>query len=131
MSTFRKGDVVSITGTIDSEWMHDGQIKVRVEPYHDIFVPVADLKMVKPVINVGDHVAYPGYRDGEVLAIVDGWCWVSVSLGGGLGSERASWPLSCISRVDPEPAPADAERIDAPPPFEATIGLDTAEAEPF
>lgn len=113
MSKFRKGDVVTIEGTIDSGFEHEGKIKIRVEPYSDVYANVADIKMVRPVINVGDSVTYPadGYKAGTVLAIIDGWCWAMLSTG--YGSERVSWPISCINRVDPEPEP-----VEAPPRIE-------------
>ncbi|ESZ60686.1 hypothetical protein NL532_24305 [Mesorhizobium sp. C120A] len=104
MTTFRKGDVVTIVGTIDSGYQTDGKIKVRIEPYSDVYANVADLKMVRPIIEVGDMVTYPaeGYRAGKILAILNGWCWVNVENGLG-GSELFSWPLSCLNRADPEP----------------------------
>ncbi|TIV83838.1 MAG: hypothetical protein E5V64_06645 [Mesorhizobium sp.] len=110
-TAFRKGDTVTIQGVIDSDWIHDGQIKVRVEPYHDFFAKITDLRMVLPVIDVGDTVQYPseGYKAGTVLAVIDGYCWVKTYEG------RASWPVSAVNRVDPS-AIISAEVQPTPPP---------------
>ncbi|TIN80738.1 hypothetical protein [Mesorhizobium sp.] len=124
MPKFRKGDAVSVEGKVDSDYVHDGKIKIRVEPYHDFFVNVADLKMVRPVIEVGDSVTYPseGYKVGEVLAIIDGYCWVKLAAtanpfappeAGTSDGLRVSWPIACINRVDPGPEPETTEEEDA------------------
>jgi|SRR6185369_13872461 len=112
MTAFRKGDVVTIQGTIDSGFVHEGKIKVRIEPYSDVYANVADIKMVRPVIEVGDSVTYPadGYKSGEVLAIIDGWCWVMLSTG--YGSERVSWPMSCVNRAEQQPEATEAASTD-------------------
>jgi hypothetical protein len=121
MNQFRKGDVVSVQGTIDSGFVHEGRIKIRVGPYGDVFADLADIKMVQPVVEVGDSVTYPqeGYKAGEVLAILDGYCWVKLAatphpnapLGESIDNGmRVSWPLASLNRVDPEPPQADAEK---------------------
>ncbi|WP_292615475.1 hypothetical protein [Mesorhizobium sp.] len=120
MTKFRKGDAVSVEGKIDSDYVLEGRIKVRVEPYHDFYANVADFKMVRPVIEVGDSVTYPadGYKVGEVLAIIDGYCWVKLAAtantfappeAGISDGLRVSWPIASINRVDPEPEPEIVE----------------------
>ncbi len=118
MNTFRKGDVVTVQGTIDSGFIHEGKIKVRVEPYSDVYADVADIKMVTPVIVVGDEVTCPseGYKSGKVLAIIDDYCWVKLDAPpsfsppgeGFINGIRVSWPIACVNRVDPPAEPADA-----------------------
>ena len=41
MTAFRKGDVVTIQSTIDSGFVHEGKVKVRIEPYSDVYANVA------------------------------------------------------------------------------------------
>ncbi|TIL34264.1 hypothetical protein [Mesorhizobium sp.] len=135
MERFRKGDVVTIEGVIDSDYVHDGKIKIRVEPYHDFYGNVSGLKMVRPVIDVGDNVTYPaeGYKTGKVLAIIDGYCWVKLE--NGYGGGHVSWPISSINRVDPEPAVAIpalpvSDEFDRPPTGAAPDLADAAHADP-
>lgn len=100
MTKFRNGDRVSIEAVISSGYTHEGKIKVRVEPYHDIFVMLSDLKMVQPVFAIGDLVRCPekGTATAEVLAISGDHLWVSFGDG-----NYATWWVSLVERVDPEP----------------------------
>ena len=61
MATFRNGDRVTVKAEVISDpYDFDGtqKVKLRVEPYHDIFVPVSDLTMDRPDIRVGDAVEW-------------------------------------------------------------------------
>ncbi|PWJ93589.1 hypothetical protein C8D77_101268 [Mesorhizobium loti] len=140
MGKFRKGDVVTIEGTIDSGFEHEGKIKVRIGSFSDAFASVSDIKMVRPIIEVGDRVAYPadGYNAGEVgevLAIIDGYCWVKLATE--YGSGRVSWPVACVNRVDPPdpasvepPAPAVADEMEIPAAPEP-VTVDDTDPLPF
>lgn len=104
MTKFRNGDRVSIEAVVSSDYTHEGKIKVRVEPYHDIFVAMADLKMVQPVFAVGDMVqSNKSPPAAEILAISGEHLWVSFADG-----NYATWWASLVERVDQEPV-ADAE----------------------
>ncbi|RUV65191.1 MAG: hypothetical protein E5X35_11680 [Mesorhizobium sp.] len=110
MAKFRKGDRVSIQGVIAGDYVHEGKIKVQVEPYHDIFVEMSDVTMVRPNILVGDTVWCPekGHAHATVLAIGEEHLWVSFGDG-----NYATWWAPQVQRIDPEAVPAEPE----PPPI--------------
>ncbi|MER8602837.1 hypothetical protein NKH48_03445 [Mesorhizobium sp. M1233] len=111
MAKFRKGDRVSIQGVISADYVHEGKIKVQVEPYHDIFVPQADIAMVRPDIIVGDTVWCPGRgtKHATVLATIEDHVWVSYGDG-----NYATWHAPQVQRIDLDAAPAEEPAI-APP----------------
>ena len=104
MHKFREGDRVSIEAVIASDFVHDGKTKVRIEPYHEIYVKVADLTMVKPTFAVGDRVTWSTHCGadsavGDVLSIAQDHLWVDL----GAGNYATVWTGKAM-RVDPEPA---------------------------
>ncbi len=107
MAKFRKGDVVTVQATIDSDYVLDGgKIKVRIEPYHDIFVLLTDMSMVQPMFEVGDVVAWETHDGadswtGRILSISGEHLWCLLDD----GSFATVW-ASKAQRVEPE-APAD------------------------
>lgn len=107
---FRKGDVVMIEATIASAPfnMDNGDAKVKIEfpPFHDAFVDPADLTMKRPNIAVGDRVrCFELAPDpATVLAVTDDFAWVEIG-----PDHYSTWRISRLERVDPEPAPAEAE----------------------
>lgn len=100
MNKFRNGDRVSIEAVVSSDYTHEGKIKIRVEPYYDIFVATINLKMVQPVFAVGDMVQCPekGTDAAEILAVSGDHLWVSFGNG-----NYATWWASLVERVEPEP----------------------------
>ena len=113
MTKFRKGDVVTIEATIASTPfnMDDGKAKVKIEfpPFHDAYVDPADLTMVRPSFDIGDKVTWSGIDgadsfSGHVLSIAQDHLWVDL----GDGVYSTVWSGKAM-RVDPEPAPAEAE----------------------
>ncbi|UVC14746.1 hypothetical protein [Mesorhizobium onobrychidis] len=106
MAKFRKLDRVSIQGVINGNYIHEGKIKVRIEPYSDIFVEISDLTMVRPDIVVGDTVWRPdkSTTHATVLATIDDHLWVSFGDG-----NYATWYAPQVQRLDLDAAPAEME----------------------
>lgn len=105
----REGDVVSVSGVVlSSPFDFDGtsKVKIRVEPYHDIFVLASDVSVVRHEFRVGDKVQWTASSEGmgsaytgHVLSIANDHLWVQLDD----GSFSTVW-ASKASRVDPEPA---------------------------
>ncbi|MER9937458.1 hypothetical protein [Mesorhizobium sp. M0088] len=115
MTKFRKGDIVAVKGVVAGDHVFDGKIKVQIEPYHDIYVPIANLTMDRAAFEVGDIVILPteSSRHAEVLAVNGDCLWVSFS-----ETEYATWTARFVQRVAPiiEPEP---ETIEAAPVSDA------------
>lgn len=83
-AALRKGDVVSVNGVVLSDpndFNGTMKVRVKVEPYHDIYVLAAHVNMVRPEFQEGDKVQW-GENDleepfsGQVLAIANDHLWV-------------------------------------------------------
>lgn len=108
MGKFRKGDAVSIEGVIDSNHVLDGSgggtIKVRIAPYHDVFVSMDAITMRRATIEVGDKVMRKDEGPGRVLAIAGENLWVEFN--GGLDGYD-TWDALEVTRVDETEPVAD------------------------
>lgn len=124
----REGDVVSVNGVVlSSPFDFDGtsKVKIRVEPYHDIFVLASDVSVVRPQFRVGDTVElvvagrFGAPVLGEVKAIDGDSLWVR-RLTGGLDT----WEMNRVRRADPdEPQAADPDPVEPPPaPLDGKVG---------
>ena len=124
----REGDVVSVSGVVlSSPFDFDGtsKVKIRVEPYHDIFVLASDVSVVRPQFRVGDTVElvvagrFGAPVLGEVKAIDGESLWVR-RLTGGLDT----WEMNRVRRADPdEPQGADPDPVEPPPaPLDGKVG---------
>lgn len=131
----REGDVVSVSGVVlSSPFDFDGtsKVKIRVEPYHDIFVLASDVSVVRPEFRVGDTVElvvagrFGAPVLGEVKAIDGDSLWVR-RLTGGLDT----WEMNRVRRADPdEPQAADPDPVEPPPaPLDGKVGSEVAEEE--
>ena len=102
MQKFREGDRVTIEATIATNYvLDDGKIKIRIEPYHDIFVNQNDLTMSRPDFRVGDRVTWSvGEQSftGHVLSIHDDHLWIDL----GNVDYATVWTGKAM-RLDPEP----------------------------
>ena len=97
MAKFRKGDIVLIEAVVDSDFLHEGKQRVMIG-YRDIYAVVADLKMSKPTIEIGDMICLndgSGPLSAEVLSISGEHAWVSFGDG-----NYATWWLNRVERVD-------------------------------
>ena len=99
---YRKGDKVSVTGTVTHDQREDKEVFVRLDGYYtDIMLPAANFTLVQPRFDVGDTVVLAegpcqGQR-GEILAMQNDHAWID--LGGG---DYCTRMLSSIKRVEPE-----------------------------
>lgn len=118
MPIFRKGDIVTIEATIDSNVFLGGDgsmpsVKVRFPPYHDAYVDPALLTMKLPDLREGDRVSLTAdgtHEEGKVMAAVADSVWVMLDSG-----DFRTWPRSQVARIDSEPA---TESIAAEPPLD-------------
>jgi hypothetical protein len=112
MVTFRKGDLVSVSGQIVGRPLDfDGEMKVSVhiDPYHEIWVPTSVVTMARPKFEVGDCVSWlNGAHRGRVLSIANEHLWIDR----GEGNYATVW-TGLATRLDPETEPA----ADAPTPI--------------
>ena len=102
MEKFRKGDVVSVQGTISA--IHAGEAYLDVDGVKTIYIPLPNLTLVRPVFEVGDFVHFcrhPGTDKetneyGTVRAIhgTDLWCQDSRDRG------MATWDAARCERID-------------------------------
>lgn len=130
----REGDVVSINGTVmSSPFDFEGawKVKIRVEPYHEIFVAAPDVTVVRPKFCVGDSVELfvaGRFGDpvlGEVKAIDGESLWVLRRTGG-----FDTWEMNRCRRAAPsatdapdEPHAAEPEPVEPPPaPLDGKVG---------
>lgn len=85
MMKFRKGDVVSVTGTVEYDFGADGEkvLFVKIKGHYQALTLSPDnfddinLSLVRPRFDVGDRVEWPGAHGfGEIVAIHDGAAWI-------------------------------------------------------
>lgn len=112
-NTFRKGDRVTLTGTITGRAEHDGRWPVKLDgaySWHRTESVSADaLTMDLPLFEIGDKVMdEDGDSEGIVVGVYEGWIWVRASKGGFF-----DMPAQRMQRVPPEPEP---EYVVEPPP---------------
>lgn len=118
MVTFRKGDLVSVSGQIVGRPIDfDVEMKVRVhiDPYHEIWVPTTIVTMARPNFEVGDRVEWKSagdYYRGEVLAISGEHLWIDR----GEGNYATVW-TGLATRLDPEPEPKHVAADEDPEPI--------------
>jgi hypothetical protein len=98
---YRKGDRVSIVGTIKHTPATGERVFMELPDYHtDIWVSQDVVTLVQADFEVGDKCSWGNdgtdtYREGTILAISDGHAWID--LGGGNYFTRM---LTTIERVD-------------------------------
>lgn len=122
----REGDVVSVNGVVlSAPFDFDGtsKVKIRVEPYHDIFVIASDVTVVRPDFRVGDRVTWSTHDGadswaGHILSIANDHLWVQLDD----GSFSTVW-ASKASRVDPKAV--DPDPVEPPPaPLDGKVGTE-------
>src|ERR1700743_1423701 len=82
MIRFRKGDIVSIHGTI-SHTIDDGEERVFVklpDSHSDLWIKHQHVTLVATVFEVNDRVTWDGdaENNGVILAISDGHAWIDM-----------------------------------------------------
>lgn len=104
MNKFRKGDKVTIVGTIKHNQGDDidKNVFIEIAGYHsDVWINPELVTLVQPSFEIGDECTWMtndagGYGvGGTILAIRDGHAWID--MGGGAYCTRL---LSTIQRVD-------------------------------
>jgi hypothetical protein len=121
MTTFRNGDLVSVSGQIVGRPLDfDGEMKVRVriDPYHEIWVPTSIVTMARPKFEVGDRVEWriSGHEwCGHVLSIANEQLWIDR----GDGNYATVW-TGLATRLDPDPEP-DADQPSPIPDLEPRV----------
>jgi len=107
MTTFRKGDVVSLNLIVESHF-NDCDVRLRQpNSYTDIFAKAIDLTVVKHEFRVGDRVEWATHDGadswfGYVLSISNDHLWVQLDD----GSYSTVWSGKA-SRIDPKPSHQD------------------------
>ena len=101
MTKFKKGDVVSLQGTIKhDQGDEEKNIFVDVIGAHDtLWMKPQDMTLVQPFFEVGDAVCWGDQGSGIVHAINDGHAWIGMASG-----DYCTRLLSTIQRVPTEGA---------------------------
>ena len=98
---YRKGDVVSVTGTVTHDQREDKEVFARLDGYYtDIMLPAANFTLVQPRFDVGETVSLNGTEPehiGTILAISDDHAWIILGSG-----DYCTRMLLSIKRVEPE-----------------------------
>jgi hypothetical protein len=104
---FRKGDKVSIIGTVKHD-CDDDDNSVAVDlkgHYQTLWAEVAIVDLIEPKFIVGDRVSMDGIRSATVRAIsLDGFLWVQDRNG-----SLFTWSADGVSREEPEQVDEPAE----------------------
>jgi len=116
---FRKGDVVSIKGTVKFQTDgNDANVYLDVDGYYtSISVPAANATLIYPFVAVGEivHNRAKGIK-GEVIAANDGALWVREP--NGVLSTWRAMDVEIIEETEPEPVepetPHERPEIAAP-----------------
>jgi hypothetical protein len=79
----RKGDKVSVTGTVTFYQNGDDSIFVKIDGSHeDLWIAPSVVNLVQQMFEVGDRVCWGApAMNGEIIAICDEHAWID--LGGG------------------------------------------------
>lgn len=101
MQTYRKGDVVSVQGTVEYDHEGDELLFFKVPGYFQSVSLMpnqwdgANLKLVQAALEVGDGVMWDnGERSGEILAIANGHAWIDMG-----GGDYCTRLLTAIDRI--------------------------------
>ncbi|MCO5085109.1 MAG: hypothetical protein M9939_26465 [Mesorhizobium sp.] len=99
MGTFRKGDRVSVMGTVRHDQRGDAQVFLDIDGYYSpVSVGAEEVTLVYPRLDPGDRVRWTNGVVAQVIAAADGFLWVKSDKG-----ERWTWPATEVSFVVPAP----------------------------
>jgi hypothetical protein len=108
MTTFRKGDKVSVTGIVMYDPSPGKNIFIDVGASKDIWVDPDSIQLVQAYFEVGDECSWPGSLDqtmtGTALAISNGHAWIDMGDG-----QYCTRLLTKIDRIDSYPEKADSD----------------------
>lgn len=96
MTKFKKGDIVLVEATVDTDYIVDGnRMRLRVD-YSDFFAPVDGMKMVRPVLQNGDMVWNRNLqRFGTVQSIHGERIWVEAD-----SDTFPTWLFGDVERIE-------------------------------
>ena len=77
----RKGDKVSVIGTVKFDQKGDDRIFVKIDGSHeDLWVAPSVVKLVQQMFEVGDRVCWGApAMDGEIIAISGDHAWIELA----------------------------------------------------
>ncbi|TPW26849.1 hypothetical protein [Pararhizobium mangrovi] len=95
MSKYRKGDRVTLTGTV--EYVLDEKVRVQLtDSFSDVFVSADAVSMERANFHVGDEVDVAGHY-WEVLAVANDHLWCVDTAG-----DYATIQAKCATRLLPK-----------------------------
>ena len=84
---FRKGDIVSLRGTVKHNFdpydcEKDTRVFVDIVGSHEtIWIKPEDVTLVQPMFEIGDQVRWDEHGAGTIVAINDGHAWIGMESG--------------------------------------------------
>jgi hypothetical protein len=109
MTELRKGDKVSVTGTVKYTPDKGERVFVKIDGSHEeLWTEQSAVKLVQAAFEVGDRVGWDNDAEyiGEILAISGGHAWIEYANG-----EYCTRTFSSIERL-PDEAEAAPEEVE-------------------
>ncbi len=107
----RKGDKVSVTGTVKYTPTKGERVFVKIEGSHEeLWCSPDAVKLVQAKFDIGDRVGFdygPSTMDGEILAVSGEHAWIDLGTG-----EYCTRHFGSITRL---PEPAEPDVVEPPP----------------